>query len=210
MIDFRAELDTLIQTKLGLPVQGLHFVARESLGNGGAAALDIAGLARDDQVLFEVQGAGYGVGGVLQGPNDGAFRGMTVCIRAGTAIQHHVFVQNDNPRSTFDTEEDRELDKVIQQVIALTHEYGHVRDMTMEINFQFTPRPTVHLAKAEAEAHAFTFEYFNSRELFPLRGLLAKALVRLSGAQSVHERAMYVALCNRVGKGRLKRWAAAA
>jgi hypothetical protein len=210
MIDFRAELEMLTRTKLGLPVHGLHFVSRQSLEGDGKAALEMAGLRGDDQVLFEVQGASYGAGTLLQGPDDRAFRGMTACFRNGSTIQHHVFVQNDNLRSVYESEKDRELEKVIQQVLALTHEYGHVNDMSKEINFRFTPRPSVDLARAEAEAHAFAFEHFNTGKLFPLRNLLAKALVRLSRAQSDHEKAMYAALCHRLGKARLKRWAAAA
>lgn len=209
MIDFRAELDTLVYTKLGLPVHGLHFVPREFLGAGGTAALAFAGIPIVNQINFEVQDAGYGTGGVLQGADNRAFRGMTVCVQVGTDINFHVFLQEDNLRSTLKTEEDRELEKIIQQVIALTHEYGHIRDMMKGINFQFFPRTTVHLARAEAEAHAFTLEYFNKRALTPLRGLLSKTLLRLSEAQSPHEQAMYVALCSRVGKGRIKRWAAA-
>jgi hypothetical protein len=143
------------------------------------------------------------------GKNAQTFRGITISAREGENVAHYIFIQSDIPRSTQHSSEDQVLDRCIQQLLALTHELGHIRNMTEGINFNYQPKPTVWLAKAEAEAHAFSLEYFGNRALIPLRNLLAKTLFQLSVASTRHEKAMYIALCARVGKGRIKRWAAA-
>jgi hypothetical protein len=209
MTDFTEELRTLVDSRLGLPVKAVHFVERRVLTGGGHAALAAVALRPDEQVQFDVQDYAYPNHGLLQGPGDRSFMGMTVCIQTDGGVQYHVFIQSDNPQSPYASEAERELDMQIQQVVALVHELGHIRDMTKCLNFRFTPKPMVWLARAEAEAHSFALEYLGSRSP-QLQSLLARSLFRLSAATAKHEQALYAALCSRVGKGRLKRWAAAA
>lgn len=206
---YSSELRLLLDTKLRLPVKAIHFWPRQVFEQDTSEMLRSAGIDPENKIYYDVLDSGYGPAGLLAGTKDEAFRGVTISVREGENVVHHIFIQSDIPRSTLHRSEDQVLDLCIQQLLALTHELGHVRDMTEGTNFNYEPKPTVWLAKAEAEAHAFSLEYFGKRALVPLRHLLAKKLFQLSTASTLHEKEMYAALCSRVGKGRIKRWAAA-
>lgn len=205
---YAAELNSLVATKLGLAVEAIHFCPRQSFEQGGTALLESIGVDPSTQVFYELHDAGYASAGVLAGTNgSSAFKGLTISTRADGQIAHYVFIQGDGPQVSSLTIEEQALDLCIQQLCALTHELGHVQDMGKGLNFAYAPQPAVWLARAEAEAHAFSLEYFGARGLTQLRNWLARTLTQLSGASSALEKALYSALCTRIGKGRLKRWA---
>lgn len=206
---YTAELRLLLDTKLRLPVKAIHFQPRQVFEQDTPEMLMSAGIDPANQIYYDLHDSGYGSAGLLAGTNGQTFRGVTISAREGENVVHHIFIQSNIPRSTLHRPEDQVLDLCIHQLLAVTHELGHIRDMTEGINFNYQPKPAVWLAKAEAEAHAFSLEYFGKRALTPLRNLLAKTLFQLSAASKLHEKAMYAALCARVGKGRIKRWAAA-
>lgn len=207
-ICYAKELELILNTRLGQSVAGVHFCPRGIFDLGESALLDSIEVNPCSQIFYSVKDIGYGPNGILSGSNGRAFRGATISARQDNAVVHHVFIQNDRPGSQFSNDETRLEDLAINQILALTHELGHVQDMNAQKNFSYEPAPAVWLARAEAEAHAFCLEYLSDRGLVELRNLLAQNLSRLSGASSGFEKSLYAALCDRIGKGRLKRWAA--
>ena len=160
MLGHEQFLKDLVDNKDGLKVHSIHFVEKAILHKDPQEQLDSIGLENFEPIFFSVKGDNYCKDGQLNPSSSdySTLNGGTINIEVNGKVKQVILVQNDFPIEFDDDAEAQKDYEAMMQLIALSHELGHVKDMQLEgcSNFLYGNTPKVNLVEAEAYAHAYS------------------------------------------------------
>lgn len=210
MLGHEQFLKDLVGHKDGLKVHSIHFVEKAILDKDSQGQLNSIGLENFEPIFFSVNGDNYCKDGQLNASSSdySALNGGTINIKVNGKIKQVILVQNDFPVE-FDNDAEAQKDyEAMMQLIALSHELGHVQDMQLGScsNFVYGNSPKVNLVEAEAYAHAHCLNYLHRVGAHTARNCMADTLYRLHLSKNRFEKQLYTSIGKKVGKGRMKKW----
>lgn len=207
MYDYKANLESLLKHKNGLKVHSINFVPNEVLYLTEREQLNFLNLLSSEPIFFSVDGPNYCKGGQLN-ENGRKRKGVTINIIELDTPSQIILIQDDIPIENSLTPEFQEIWNYMIKLTVLAHELGHVQDMQngTDSNFSYTP-PNVNLVEAEAYAHSYCLNYLHKSGAISARNTLANALYSMVSSNKEFEKQLFSSICNRIGKGRIKKWA---
>lgn len=206
MLGYKRFLEELLDHRNGLKVHSIHFVKVALLDKKTQEQLEGVGLGNSEPVYFSIKGKNYCEGGVLN--TNSNLRGCAINIKTDGLPEQVILIQKDFSREASLSAEIQEDWECMLKLTALAHELGHVEDMQLKTNsnFVYGGNPTVDLVEAEAYAHAYCLNYLHDVDAYTARNTLATALYRMNTSKKRFEKGLYLSVCNKVGKGRIKKW----
>ncbi|MGR5150227.1 hypothetical protein ACQKP8_27255 [Photobacterium alginatilyticum] len=208
MFEHKDLFETLLGHKNGLKLNSVNVVERVVMSLDEKGKLRSVGLGEYEPVFFDVIGDTY-CKGILDQCNSN-LDGSVINIQTDKGYEQVVFIPETVPAEPAIPSEYHDDWSYMLKLAALAHELGHVVDMqrTTDSNFDFSGVPKVNLVEAEAFAHVYSLELLHRMGAHTARDTVASALRRASTSSKKFEKELYQSVCRKVGKGRLKRWAA--
>ncbi|MEF3023124.1 hypothetical protein V4D05_18575 [Vibrio mimicus] len=207
MVDYKKMFEELLQHKNGIYVHSVNIVDGSILHMDDKAKLSSVGLGKYEALAFNVDGQAYCYGALNQNVN---LEGCLVNIQTEKGIEQVIFIPSEAPYESSLPPEYQEDWSHMLKLIALAHELGHASDIQRKNgNFKLESNLSVDLVGAEAYANAYALEYLHKINVPIARNTLAQAIYRASSSTKTFEKELYSCICKQIGKGRLKRWAAA-
>lgn len=205
MFEHKKLFDELKRSRNNIQLHSIHELDSTFFNRSVREKLDAVGLSMQE-IIFCVEGESYCDGVLNNGANLG---GDVINVETESGIQQVIFIYTPpiDPNIPDDAQDDWQY---MLKLISLAHELGHVEDMqlTIKSNFHYSSVNSVNLVEAEGYANAYALNYLHSIGQNTARNTLAGAIYRAHSSKKKFEQQLYSSICSRIGKGRLKKWAA--